>query len=93
MPIVQLSLPYLVAPSSKRLASDFNAHVGIKDGKPLPSIASLTAPVEKFVIDPLDGSVELSDVIILFYLYFFKKKGERGNTKTPLPPIAHTILL
>lgn len=67
MPFCQLSLPYLIAPSSKRLARDFSAHVGISDGKPLPIIASLMAPVEKLVIDPLDGKIELSDEIIMCF--------------------------
>jgi len=68
MPFCQLSLPYLIAPSSKRLARDLRAHVGIRDGSPLPIIASLTAPVLKFVILPLDGNVDISDEIIILYI-------------------------
>lgn len=72
-----------MAPSSKRLAKDLRAPVGIRDGNPFPIIASLTAPVSKFVILPLDGNVDVSDEIIyILYLIVVIKKGT-GNTKTP----------
>lgn len=83
-----------MAPSSKRLAKDLRAPVGIRDGNPFPIIASLTAPVEKFVILPLDGNVDVSDEIIyILYLIVVIKKG-RGIPKprplitTPLLPLA-----
>ena len=55
MPCFQLSRLYLAAPSSKRLASFSKARGGIAEGIPLPTEASLTAPVLNSERSPESG--------------------------------------